>query len=62
MPTLNVSPGELVEVNPTVAPELSVAVGAVHVTETPVDPTGIATLMLLGHPLMTGSMLSTVAA
>ena len=43
------------------SPELSVAVGSVHVTETPVDPVGMATLMSDGHPEMTGAVVSTVA-
>ena len=58
---MKVSPGDLVELDVGTAPELSVAVGSVHVTETPVDPVGIATLMLSGHPLMTGSVPSPVA-
>ena len=61
VPTLNVFPGELVEVELTREPELSVAVGSVHVTATPLDPTGIATLMFSGQPVITGSTLSTVA-
>ena len=58
MPTLKVSPGDLLELDVGTAPELSVAVGSVHVTDTPVEPNGIATLMLSGHPVMTGSVLS----
>ena len=42
-------------------PELSVAVGAVHVTEAPVDPVDMVTLMSDGHPEMTGAVVSTVA-
>ena len=61
MPTLNVSPGELVVVNMTTESELSVAVGSVHVIATLVEPDGIATLMSSGHPVMTGSMLSEMA-
>ena len=61
MPTLKVSPGELVLVTVGVTPELSVAVGEVHVTETPVDPLGMVTLMSDGHPEMTGAVLSMVA-
>ena len=61
MPTLKVSPGELVLVTVGVTPELSVAVGEVHVTETPVEPVGMATLMSDGHPEMTGAVLSMVA-
>ena len=44
-----------------VTPELSVAVGEVHVTETPVEPVGMATLMSDGHPEMTGAVESEVA-
>ena len=61
VPTPNVSPGELVVVMVGVTPELSVAVGAVHVTATPVDPVGMATLMSDGHPEMTGAVVSMVA-
>ena len=39
-------------------PESSVAVGAVHVTATPLEPRGIATLMSDGQPEMTGAVLS----
>ena len=42
-------------------PESSVAVGEVHVTETLVEPLGMATLMSDGHPEMTGPVVSTVA-
>ena len=61
VPTPKVSPGELVLVMVGTSPELSVAVGSVHVTETPVDPVEMATLMSDGHPEMTGAVVSTVA-
>ena len=61
VPTPKASPGELVLVTVGATPELSVAVGEVHVTEAPVDPVATETLMSEGHPLMTGAVLSTVA-
>ena len=61
VPTPKVSPGELVLVIVGATPELSVAVGAVHVTEAPVEPVDMATLMSDGHPEMTGAVLSIVA-
>ena len=61
MPTPNTLPGELVEETLTSPPELSVAVGSFHVTETPLEPVGIATLISEGQPVITGSVLSMVA-
>ena len=61
VPTPKASPGELVLATVGATPELSVAVGAVHVTATLVEPEGMATLMSDGQPEMTGAVLSTVA-
>ena len=61
VPTPKASPGELVLVVVGATPESSVAVGEVHVTETLVEPLGMATLMSDGHPEMTGAELSIVA-
>ena len=61
VPTPNISPGELVSKTVGATPESSVAVGAVHVTETLVEPLGMATLMSDGHPEMTGAVASIVA-
>ena len=53
MPTSNVAPGLWVLV--TVAPQLSVAVGAVHVTAALHTPASLLTVMSAGVPEKTGS-------
>ena len=61
MPRPKTSPGEAVLTTVGTTPESSVAVGAVHVTETPVELTGMATLMSFGQPEITGAVESIVA-